>query len=560
MTTSRRNFLRLGLGTGGTVMLLANGGRALASPAAVAAGASSVPTASQSGKLAYFGRMFPTLAPFRPDADESVTVANLGVLADAMLEPGGGFDTTFGAVSTYLGQFFDHDITLDLEPQPSQNFSFAGNGARAPLTDPNGNTVYDYESKKFDLSSLYGGGPKVSPQLYADDVHFLVPKNINGVLDLPRNADGSAIIVEKRNDENQITSQLHLAFLLFHNKVADTLGLGFDATRKLVIQYYQWIIFTEFMPLLFGQSTINAMLAGHHRVYDPGADTARPIMPVEFSAAAYRFGHSMIRNAYSLNPVISPNNKNARNLLFSGVGGATGPVGGTGTPMNPVGDLHGGYPLTSDHVIDWGNFVNELFDSSKLGQSLQVFKQIGGDGLHMIGQSMFGQPPGQPLVGTGAGMPIGGLSGVQPSGSNSVAYRDLIRGFFYQLPSGQEVAAAYGLTPLAPTTVIDPTVVPGFTSGTPLWFYVMYEAYNQNKNGPTVNDYDNTGTNGDAQQVALGPVGARICTDVFLKILQLDNRGILNGQFIPGPPIAPAAGQFGIADLLVFAGVASYPG
>ena len=59
--------------------------------------------------------------------------------------------------------------------------------------------------------------------------------------------------------------------------------------------------------------------------------------------------------------------------------------------------------------------------------------------------------------------------------------------------------------------------------------------------------------------MSFGPVGARINTDVFLKILELDNKGILDGKFQPAPPIAPAPGQFTLADLLVFSGQASYP-
>ena len=552
---TRRNLLRLGLGTGGAVALLPWGGRALAGPAATAAGATVQPVGSGGEQLAYFGRMFPHLPPFRPDAHQNVTLANLAALADAMLEPGGAFDTTHGAVYTYLGQFVDHDLTLDLQPQPTADFSFAGPRAGDPLLDPAGNIVYDYESKRLDLSQIYGGGPTVSPQLYeADGLHFRVPLNVNGVVDLPRNPDGSAVVVEKRDDENQIISQLHVAFLLFHNAVADALGGNFLTTRWTVIRYYQHVVLHDFMPLMFGQNVINQLLAGKHRVYDPGADVARPIMPVEFSAAAYRFGHSLVRNAYSMNPVISPNNKSARNTLFSGVGGATGPAGGTGAPMTPVGDLHGGYPLTLDHQIDWRNFHEKLFDPSVPGASLQVLKQPGADGLHMIAQSLFGQPPGVPAVGTGAGLPIGGPSGAQPSGSNSIQYRDFVRGFFYQLPSGQEVAAAYGLAPIDPKVAI-PASIPGFSAGTPLFFYVLYEAYLNNQGSATTNDFDNTGTASDLQQAQLGPVGARICADVLLRMIQLDPLGILQQPFTPTPPIAPEPGQFGIADLLRFAGV-----
>lgn len=541
-TMTRRNLLRLGLGAGGAVMLLPYGGRALAGEAARAAGAVPAPLPGENGKLAMFGRMFPKLSPLRPDADESTSLANLAALSAAMIEPGGGFDTTHGAAYTYFAQFLDHDITLDLEPQPSADFSFGGTTARSPLLDPSGNVVYDYESKKMDLSQIYGGGPAVSPQLYASDgLHFLVPRNVNGVVDLPRNPDGSAIIVEHRDDENQITSQLHVAFLLFHNAVADALGTNFLHTQRTVIRYYQWAVLHDLMPLLFGQSVIDDMLAGRNRVYDPGADVTRPIMPVEFSAGAYRFGHSLVRNAYSINPVISPDNKNARNTLFAGTDGATAGAGGSGTPLTPAGDLHGGYPLTLDHQIDWRNFHEDLFDPSVPGASLQVLKQPGADGLHMIGQSMFN-------------MPIGGQSGVAPSGSPSIAYRDFVRGFFYQLPSGQDIAAAYGLTPIDPATAI-PASIPGFSGGTPLFFYVLYEAFMNNAASATADDFDSTGTTGDFTQAQLGPAGARICTDVLLRLIMLDPHGILRGNFSPAPPVAPAAGQFGIADLLKFAGV-----
>jgi hypothetical protein len=173
---------------------------------------------------------------------------------------------------------------------------------------------------------------------------------------------------------------------------------------------------------------------------------------------------------------------------------------------------------------------------------------------------MFGQPPGEPLRGTGAGLPAGANAGdAVPSGSNSIAYRDLVRGYFYLLPSGQDVARALGVTPIPPTTAIDPSVVPGFEGGTPLWFYVLHETFRQNSNSPVINDFDNTGTAGDFTQVSLGPVGATVCARVFAEILAGDPEGIIHKRFTPAPPIAPAAGQFQIEDLLVFAGVAKRP-
>jgi len=237
------------------------------------------------------------------------------------------------------------------------------------------------------------------------------------------------------------------------------------------------------------------------------------------------------------------------------VAGATGTAGGGGVPNKSAGDLHGGYPLTLDHQIDWRQWHEALYDPSVPGLALQVLKQPGADGLHMVAQSLFGQPPGAALLGTGAGLPIGGPSGAQPSGSNSLMFRDFIRAFFYQMPSGQDVARAYGLTPIAPGTAIDPTVIPGFEDGTPLLFYVGYEAFLQNQGVTTVDNFDGTGTAGNNTQAMLGPVGARICTDVLLRLLQVDKGGAIASNFKPAAPIAAADGSFGLADLLRFAGV-----
>ena len=151
-------------------------------------------------------------------------------------------------------------------------------------------------------------------------------------------------------------------------------------------------------------------------------------------------------------------------------------------------------------------------------------------------------------------MPVGGPSGVAPAGSNSIQYRDFVRGHFYLLPSGQDVAAAYGLTPIPPGTAI-PASIPGFGQGTPLFFYVLYEAFAQNQGSPSVDNFDNTGTAADFTNVLLGPVGARIVADVLLRLMKINANGVFAGGFSPAPPVAPVPGQFGLADLLRFAGV-----
>ncbi|MGH9263334.1 MAG: peroxidase family protein, partial [Acidimicrobiales bacterium] len=115
---------------------------------------------------------------------------------------------------TYLGQFVDHDITFD--PVSSLD----------RLHDPDALTTY--RTPRFDLDSVYGRGQADSPYLYdaEDPASMLIGRNTSGEhepVDLPRNQQGRALIGDPRNDVHFIVSQLHLAFLRFHNSVVDHL-------------------------------------------------------------------------------------------------------------------------------------------------------------------------------------------------------------------------------------------------------------------------------------------------------------------------------------------------
>ena len=116
---------------------------------------------------------------------------------------------------------------------------------------------------------------------------------------IPRNSQNIAITGDPRNDENLIVSQLHLAFLKFHNAVVDeVLASGvaspsavFDEAQRLVRWHYQWIILNEFLPATVGQELVDDVLKKRRFYKMRGA----PFIPVEFSVAAYRFGHSQVR-------------------------------------------------------------------------------------------------------------------------------------------------------------------------------------------------------------------------------------------------------------------------
>ena len=257
-----------------------------------------------------FGRMFPNLEPLAVDDGP------LKELADAMKDanPGDatGNNTKVPAGFTYLGQFVDHDITLDLT-------SFGDKEA-----DPTG--VENFRTPALDLDSIYGLGPDGSRQLYArnpgnntgkapgpklligktisvDDI-TITPRN-----DLPRSPEGFALIGDHRNDENLVVAQTHLAMLKFHNKVCDHLAASvpagelFAQARQTVTWHYQWMVLHDFVERITEKGIVAKILDQGRRFY---RFKKTPYMPVEFSAAAYRFGHSMVREIYSHNRKFTP--------------------------------------------------------------------------------------------------------------------------------------------------------------------------------------------------------------------------------------------------------------
>ncbi|MBV7332682.1 hypothetical protein KFU94_31520 [Chloroflexi bacterium TSY] len=209
---------------------------------------------------------------------------------------------------TYFGQFVDHDITFD----PTSSLD--------RTNDPN--LLTNFRSPRFDLDSLYGRGPSVDQHLYdknraAKDGYsgyLLVGKAENGIEDdLQRNIQNRALIGDPRNDENVLVSQVQLTFIKFHNKVMDNLlDLGmphndetFTEGQRIVRWHYQWVVIHDFVKRLSDPEIFAAICPTPEnpskprlRFYNP---KLQPFMPVEFSGAAYRLGHSMVRSEYALN-------------------------------------------------------------------------------------------------------------------------------------------------------------------------------------------------------------------------------------------------------------------
>jgi hypothetical protein len=167
--------------------------------------------------------MLPGLAPYRAPR------RLVDQLARRMREDGGDLDhPDLPAGYTYFGQLVNHDLSFD----PVSSLQLRN--------DPAG--VEDFRTPRFDLDMVYGGGPEDMPYLYAQDRRsggelLLVGDgraqfgNRFARQDLPRNAEGRALIGDPRNDENAILTQLHLAFLRFHNRVVSDLRDGGHAAH-----------------------------------------------------------------------------------------------------------------------------------------------------------------------------------------------------------------------------------------------------------------------------------------------------------------------------------------
>jgi hypothetical protein len=446
-----------------------------------------------------FGLMFKKPLAFEPP-DDLLTGLATSMAEPQNAPPAATDNPRIPAGFTFLGQFIDHDMTFDTTPMPQQQ------------QDPNALT--NFRTALFDLDSVYGGGPTARPELYnpndRDKLRIEGLSDPNKPDDLPRDSDGKAIIGDPRNDENLIITQIHLAFLKFHNALVDHVRKGgangsvFEEARRLCRWHYQWMVVHDFLPHVVGQGTLDQILEersnGPAKVklsfYKP-KNPNKPMMPIEYAAAAYRFGHSMVRPGYTIN----------------NAGGGAAIFGDQPTDFN----LNGSRPIPERLVIAWRHF----------------FEIPGVAG-----------PPANParLIDTDLSVPLFTLPNSvvpPPDAMKSLAERNLIRGKRLGLASGQRVAQEMGVQALS-NAQLGLGNEPGWGGQAPLWFYILKEAELQH-NGRQ-----------------LGTVGGRIVAEVILGLLERDKSAYLHPSNNKGfrPQIGRPNGVFLMGDLLKFAGVA----
>jgi Animal haem peroxidase len=368
-----------------------------------------------------YGRMFPGLPP--PTAGEDALIA-LGRSGAVMDDASGADDATstgdnhsIPAGWTFFGQFIAHDITADR--------SLIQHHA-------NVDELHNFRTPRLDLESVYAAGPTGTPYMYdiGDPDNFLLGTNDAGQKnDLPRNSQGCALVGDPRDDVHSIISQLHVAFLKFHNQVVDYLrdhgtpdADVFAAAQQVVRWHYQWIVIHEFLPLTVGQAQVDDILAHGPRFY---RWAERPFIPIEFSDAAYRYGHSQIRAIYQLND-------HTQGRVFP--------------------DCAGACPVSQNRAIDWRYFFR--LDEAHPPQPTRRIDARLVHPLITLPESVVGQ--------------------TEIPAHHSLAVRDLLRGYALDLPSGEAVAAAMGVPPLTEDErglrELD------WEGETPLWYYVLKES------------------------------------------------------------------------------------
>jgi len=413
---------------------------------------------------------------------------------------------------TYLGQFIAHDMSFDptsiRERQADLNF------------------LRNFRTPALDLDSVYGGGPAVNPYLYTfnsnkERIRFLLPvitekpesdskKQLRRFYDLPRlsiHPEGTpeglkefpAVIPDPRNDENIFVSQLHVVFMYLHNYFEEKVATGirgeerFNEAQRQLRWHFQYIVIHDYLKTIVDSTIFEQKLPKDKETVLNRKNLSyfkwkrRPFIPIEFSGAIFRFGHSQVRSFYEFND-------DARGDVFE--------------------KKQGQLPKT---FIDWKFFFSsEADDFSRIDQN--------------VTPCLFKLP-----------------HETNPIEQNLI-YRNLVRGLYYNLPSGQSLVRAMRLD----AYLLDKEklgaerqnrfsefekieeILPHFLDNTPLWYYTLLEAKILGEDGNRV-----------------GPMASHIIAEVIIGLIQSDKTSYLYND----PNWTPGKSDFSMADLLNLAGI-----
>ncbi|SEJ83390.1 Animal haem peroxidase [Sphingomonas sp. OV641] len=468
-----------------------------------------VPAAVGGGSFAFYFADAPALPedPTLPDRLDDVAEAMVEAASDPEAQ-----NSTIPPIFTYFGQFVDHDITAntDRESVLSQIDGVIIPVDRSDVVAG----LFNLRDGSLQLDSIYGDtvgqGPfatklaglmrhptskakmrlaipvdtpgQVPPFPKGPDdnaadllrLGFLIGRGDVKQADLDAlpadlretfvNPDGTpnlerAIIGDARNDENLLVAQLHMSMLRFHNKLVDATG-SFDGARRLMRWHYQWLLVNQYLRTICDTAVVDDVVAREAPLYGEffaahgTAGSAQMPLPLEFSVAAFRFGHSMIRSAYDHNRFFGEAVPGDQNLLPEASFELLFAFTGNGKMNNQA------PRLPRNWVIEWDRFVRT--DPTK---PMHAARRID----------------------THLAPPLADMNNEPTGVFKHLAKRNLRRGYRLSIPTAQACIASLaagthpGLTPLSRTELTSGDAgaaldAAGLADATPLWFYVLKEA------------------------------------------------------------------------------------
>ena len=225
--------------------------------------------------------------------------------------------------------------------------------------------------------------------------------------------------------------------------------------------HYQWLVVHEFLPGPVGQAAGRGRLCNGRKHYIWRND---PFIPVEFSVAAYRFGHSQVRPSYRAN--FGTDAKDPAKQFFAFI---FDPSRRPGRPGRPAGRRR-----APRRFIDWQTFFD--FGDGNVRHNKKIDTKLSTP----LFDAAWARPTSEPHV---------------------AGTRNLLRSLTMKVPSGQRVAKAMRL-PVLSHEDLDDLERFDLDTRTPLWFYVLKEAEVM------------------ADGEHLGPVGGRIVAEVIIGLIR----------------------------------------
>lgn len=465
-----------------------------------------------------FTRIFPALSPFVVKMSVARSVGELMTSPDVARG-----DSNIPVGYTYFGQFVDHDITRDVT---EATVGEADNPNTDAIEQTMDQDLVQRRSPSLDLDSVYGTpteGGGASPLVDGVRFSFQATQTSPGAgnsakqlrYDLhrgrSRNSSGEEVdvvlIPDNRNDENLAVAQMHALWMRFHNRIVTELERAepttapqvlFSRARDLTTKHYQYIVLHDFLGRVCDVAVHDDVIKKGKSKHFTATAAETPAMPLEFSVAAYRMGHSMVRDDYEWNLNFSTGGTFNRPANFDRPNGQLQDLS-LFAFTTTSGMLSETNPLPTNWIVDWRN----LFDFSDTNFDV--------DGV----QPQFAKAL-DPYISSG-------MRNI-PGEMNNLATANLRRSGLRGLPSGQDVSRAMSsvkvLSASEMTNGLDPLLSKAvrdfqFAEKAPLWFYILQEA--------------NVRGNGDR----LGEMGSRIVCETFAALVNASRPSVLQEGWKP---------------------------